>query len=125
MYLECGSFYERDGGPMAVVAETEQCQIFADECAASGKPLVNAGIVGHADLSLGAAVGAVLDAHMKSPNFRGIRDSCSWSDDPLVASHGAPPRKLYDPQFREGMVELGKRGKNVDFVLNILDFALT
>jgi predicted TIM-barrel fold metal-dependent hydrolase len=78
--------------------------------AAAGKPLVNAGIVSHADLSLGGAVGPVLDAHMKSPNFRGIRDSCSTTDDPLVASHGAPPRKLYDTKFREGMVELGKRG---------------
>ena len=77
-YLECNSFYDTDATKaMAPVGETRQCQAFADECAAAGKPLVNAGIISHADLSLGAAVGPVLDAHMAFKNFKGIRDSCS------------------------------------------------
>ena len=97
------------------VGRTRQCQEFADETYYSQPPgatscLVNAGIIAHADLSLGAAVGPILDAHCQFENFRGIRDSCSVTDDPLVASHGGPVGKLYDEKFREGMAELGKRG---------------
>ena len=97
------------------VGRTRQCQEFADETYYSQPPgatscLVNAGIIAHADLSLGAAVGPILDAHCQFDNFRGIRDSCSVTDDPLVASHGGPVGKLYDEKFREGMAELGKRG---------------
>ena len=77
-----------------------------------------AGIVGQADLMLGAGVGAVLDAEIAAGNgrFRGIRHIGAHDPDPEVLGPlGHAPAGLYaDPRFRKGFAELGKRGLTFD-----------
>jgi len=72
-----------------------------------------AGIVGHVDLTMGAAVEDVLNAHVAAGGgrFRGIRHSASYDDDPNVLGPlaGRAPAELYgDRKFREGFARLQK-----------------
>src|SRR5438045_7648627 len=78
VFVECTSFY-RASGPeeLRVVGETEFVN-GAAAMAASGRygpVLACEGIVSRADLALGAAVGPVLDAHIRAGNgrFKAIR----------------------------------------------------
>jgi predicted TIM-barrel fold metal-dependent hydrolase len=75
-------------------------------------------MVGFADLSLGAAVGEVLDAHIAvgEGRFNGVRNIAPWDPDPSLTPdflHGRP-QLLLDPMFREGFAELGERGLSFD-----------
>jgi predicted TIM-barrel fold metal-dependent hydrolase len=116
VFVECTSFY-RASGPEAlrVIGETEFVNGVA-AMAASGRygPILACdGIVSRADLTLGAAVGPVLDAHIRAGNgrFRGIRHAGGWDASPEVRnSHTNPPRDLYaEASFRIGLRELAKR----------------
>ena len=120
VFVECFSMYRADG-PSALrpVGETEFVNGVAAMSASGGygDARVCLGIVGHADLTLGAAVGAVLDAHMlASSRFRGIRHAVGWDpSDKVRNSHSDPPEHLLlDDTFREGFAELGKRGLSFD-----------
>ncbi len=120
VFMECGAFYDASrGDDLKTVGEVE----FVNGVAAQGasglygdfRPC--AAIVGHADLTLGACVGAVLDAlAAASPRFVGIRHAAAWDADPQVL--GPPfhaPQALYlDARFREGFAELAKRGLTFD-----------
>jgi L-fuconolactonase len=112
VYIECGSVYRSDG-PEALrpVGETEFVQQIAEASEKSkDKTRVAAGIVSFADLTLGAAVQDVLNAHYAaSPNrLRGIRHSASWhASDAIRNSHSNPPEGLFLlPKFREGFAQL-------------------
>ena len=75
------------------------------------------GIVSYADLTLGAAVGEVLDCHQRfSERFRGIRHAAGWDPSDVVRnSHTHPPQHLFlQDDFRAGFGELGKRGMTFD-----------
>jgi L-fuconolactonase len=120
VFVECGSMYRSDG-PEALrpVGETEFVNGVAAMSASGGYGdlRVCAGIVGFADLTLGAAVGEVLDLHMaRSGRFRGIRHAAGWdADDGVRNSHtNPPPHLLAQKEFRAGMSELGKRGLSFD-----------
>ena len=120
LFLECMSMY-RAGGPEALrpVGETEFVNGVAAMSASGGYGATRAcaGIVGYADLTLGAAVGEVLDAHMAaSPRFKGIRHASGWdASDAVRNSHTNPTEHLLEaPAFREGFAELGKRGLSFD-----------
>jgi len=120
VFMECGAFYDAGRSePFRPVGEVE----FANGVAAQGasgaygayRPC--AAIVGHADLTRGAAAGEVLDAlQAASPRFAGIRHAGAWDADPEVL--GPPfhaPEGLYgDSAFREGFAELGRRGLTFD-----------
>jgi len=120
VFMECGAFYNGAyGDALKPVGEVEFVNGVAAQSASGlyGPARYCAGIVGHADLTRGAAAGAVLDAlAAASPRFRGIRHAAAWDADPAVL--GAPfhhPEGLYrDPAFREGFAELGKRGLTFD-----------
>jgi L-fuconolactonase len=121
VYLECGAFYRADGpDAMKPVGETEVVNGIAALSASGiyGPARACAGIVGHADLMLGAAVGDVLDAHMAhgGGRFRGIRHSASHDPDPGVLGPLARrPAGVYrEAKFREGFAELGPRGLSFD-----------
>src|SRR5439155_17750724 len=78
-----------------------------------------AGIVGHADLRLGAGVEEVLRAHVAAApeRFRGIRQGGSWDADPAVLGplSGRVPAGLYrDSKFREGFAVLHRLGLSFD-----------
>jgi predicted TIM-barrel fold metal-dependent hydrolase len=101
------------------VGETEFVQGIAAQSASGqyGPIRAAAGIVGHADLTLGAGVAPVLEAHLAaSPNrFRGIRHSSVWDADPEITRYMSPPKGLLlDPTFREGFSSLQKYGLSFD-----------
>ena len=120
VFMECGSMY-RAGGDEAMrpVGETEFVNGVAAMSASGvyGDVRACAAIVSFADLTLGARVGEVLDAHAAaSPRFRGIRHAAGWdASDEVRNSHTAPPQGLLgQAAFREGFAELGKRGLTFD-----------
>ncbi len=116
VFIECGAMYNSDASAsMAPVGETEYVAGVAAQSASGlyGDIRACTGIVGHANLTLGAAVGDVLDAHMAtSPRFRGIRHHASWDAAPDVPnSRLEPGPHIYlNETYREGFAELGKRG---------------
>ena len=86
VYLEWLSMYRADGpADMRPVGEIEFANGVAAMSASGGygKPRVCAGIVGHADLALGARVAPVLEAMIASGGgrFRGIRFIASSDPD--------------------------------------------
>ncbi|MEO1219851.1 MAG: amidohydrolase family protein [Pseudomonadota bacterium] len=121
VFMECGAFYNAAyGEALKTVGEVEFVNGVAAQSASGlyGNARLCAGIVGHADLMLGAKAGEVLDAlRAASANrFKGIRHQGAWDADPNVL--GPPfhaPAELYrDARFREGFAELGKRGLTFD-----------
>jgi len=120
VFLECAAMYRADG-PEALrpVGETEFVNGVAAMSASGGygKMRACAGIVSYADLTLGRAVGEVLDAHIAtSARFRGIRHAAGWDASPVVRnSHTNPPQHLLlDASFRAGFAELAPRGLSFD-----------
>jgi predicted TIM-barrel fold metal-dependent hydrolase len=121
VFVECGSMFRAEGAEaLRPVGETEFVQGIAAQSASGGYGAMraNAGIVGHANLLLGAGVDKVLEAHLAaSPNrFRGIRHSAAWHpSDQIRASHSAPPpHMLMEPKFREGFARLAALGLSFD-----------
>ena len=120
VYMECGAMYRQDGPPaLRPVGETEFVNGVAAMSASGiyGDVRACAGIVGHADLKLGAAVEEVLQAHLAaSARFRGIRQSASWDADanvlgPLSRNQAG----LYGrADFREGFAKLAPLGLSFD-----------
>ncbi len=121
VYLEWLSMY-RAGGPeeMRPVGEIEFANGVAAMSASGGygKPRLCAGIVGHADLMLGARVAEVLEAMIAvgGGRFRGIRYIAS--SDPDQAQWGAtfvrPQGLLLDKRVREGFAQLAPLGLSFD-----------
>ena len=121
VFVQCGAMYRADG-PAAFkpVGETEFVNGVAAMCASGtyGAVRACAGIVGHVDLTQGAVVSEVLEAHLKAggDRFRGIRHSAAFDADsnvlgPLVRVGGG----LYtQAAFREGYARLAKYGLSFD-----------
>ena len=110
--------YRRDGPEvLKPVGETEFFDSVAAQAAADSNisTLVAAAIVGHADLSLGDAAAAVLEAHLAcSPSrFRGIRHSTTWDASENIRSD-APAGLLSDSAFRCGFASLQRYGLSFD-----------
>ncbi len=120
VFVECRSMYRKDGPEeMRPVGETEFVRGIAAQSASGqyGPTAVAAGIVGHANLTLGAAVAPVLEAQVAaSPNrFRGIRHSNVWDADPALERRVGPPKGLLlDATFRAGFACLAKYGLSFD-----------
>ncbi|MGD9881792.1 MAG: amidohydrolase [Reyranella sp.] len=121
VYLEWLSMYRIDGPEeMRPVGEIEFANGVGAMCASGsyGKPRVCAGIVGHADLGIGARVGDVLDAMIAAggSRFRGIRFiSASDPDQPQWGATAIRPQGLLrDPKVREGFAQLTPRGLTFD-----------
>ena len=120
VFVECRSMY-RQSGPreMQPVGETEFVQGIAAQSASGqyGTTRVAAGIVSHADLTLGAAVAAVLEAHIAASvnRFRGIRHSTVWDASPDIRPYMSfPSGLLLDLKFREGFGCLQRYGLSFD-----------
>ena len=103
-YVECRSRYY-DNGPehLRPVGETA---FVAKQAAAFGQGIASA-IIAFADLSLGDAVDAVLDAHAEAAGgrLRGVRYSTAWDADPAI--HAAYPTR--PGMLREALVQAGAR----------------
>jgi len=124
VFVDCGSFY-REQGPalMAPVGEVEFANGIAAMAASGryGKTQVCAGIVSSADISVGAAVAAVLDAQMAAGGgrFRGIRVTTKWdADEALNTGRYIVPRGLMqDSDFRAGFAVLAPRQLSFDAMI--------
>ncbi len=119
VFVECLNAYRIDGPEeLRPVGETDYIEQLAAASDADGNATrVAAGIVGFADLSLGAAVQPVLEAHLKaSKRFRGIRHVSAWdASDQIRNAHTNPPEKLLDDsKFREGFACLHDLGLSFD-----------
>src|SRR5579864_8619562 len=121
VYLEWLSMYRADGPvEMRPVGEVEFANGVAAMAASGnyGKTRVCAGIVGYADLMLGARVEAVLEAMIAAGGgrFRGIRFiSASHPDDTARGSSvNRPAGLLMDPRVREGFARLHPLGLSFD-----------
>ena len=117
VFVECGSFYRAAGPePMKYVGETEFVGGQAAMAASGryGPVLACEGIVGRADLSQGAGVAAVLEAHVRagSGRFKGVRHAGAYDPSPDIRrSHTSPPPGLYGlAAFRAGFARLGELG---------------
>jgi predicted TIM-barrel fold metal-dependent hydrolase len=121
VFVQANSMY-RDSGPieMRPVGETEFVNGMAAICASGycGKTKVAAGIVGHADLTLGSRVEPVLAALLRAggDRFRGIRYGTAWDPDTSLLNPNNPARPglLGDKTFREGFAVLGRLGLSFD-----------
>ena len=116
VFIECGAMF-KGAGPEALrpVGETEFVNGIAAMSASGlyGKTRVAAGIIGTANLRLGAAVAAVLDAQIAAGGgrFRGIRLGASWDADERVPNHRTQPGPglLLRDDFRAGFAHLAPR----------------
>ncbi len=116
VFIECGSMYKTSGPEaMREVGETEFVNGIAAMSASGlyGETRIAAGIVGAADLLLGSAVGAVLDAHIAAGGgrFRGIRNQGAWHASEEIASgrSNRGEHHFLGKAFREGFAELAPR----------------
>jgi L-fuconolactonase len=115
VFIQCGAMYRADGPEhFKPIGETEFVNGIAAMSASGnyGPVRACAGIVGHADLTAGAAVSQVLEAHLRTAadRFRGIRHSASYDADsnvlgPLVR---VGPGLYAQKNFREGFAQLAK-----------------
>ena len=121
VYLEWLSMYRAQGpAELRPVGEVEFANGVAAMAASGiyGKTRVCAGIVGYADLTLGAAVEKVLEAMIEAGGirFRGIRfitashpDQAAWGS-PIIRPAGL----LMDSMVREGFARLAPLGLSFD-----------
>ncbi|MGH7043948.1 MAG: amidohydrolase family protein [Acetobacteraceae bacterium] len=113
VFIQCRAFHRAGGAEeMRPVGETEFVNGVAAMSASGGygSARVCAGIVGHANLALGARVEAVLEAHIRAGGgrFRGIRHITAWDADPVMLNPGnpAPAELMATAAFREGFARL-------------------
>jgi predicted TIM-barrel fold metal-dependent hydrolase len=125
VYVDCRSMY-RAGGPEAFrpVGEVEFANGVAAMSASGGYggAALCAGIVGHANLLLGEAARAVLEAEIAAGNgrFRGIRHASAWDADAGIGGNYAtrPKGLLLDPTFRKGFADLARAFPDTRIVLD-------
>lgn len=124
-------FMSRPDGPEVLrpLGEVEFANGMAAMAASGffGECRLGAAIVGHADLTFGAAVGDLFDRCLAvAPDrFRGIRQITMEHPDPAVmGTLGSPPKPgaMRDPGFALGLRELAKRGLSFD--ATVLDHQL-
>lgn len=121
VFMECKAMYRKDASPaMQPVGEVEFANGIAAMSASGefGPTRALAGIVGYADLGLGAAVREVLEAEIAagSGRFRGVRNISAWHALPEARGSSAnpPPDVLTRPSFREGLRCLASLGLTFD-----------
>ncbi len=136
VYVEAHTAYRKDGpAELQPVGETEHVVGIAALAAERGLGGALAGIVAHADLTLGGRVVDVLEAHRAAGEgrLRGIRHGASWDADPSVTIPGGrtPPGLLLDRAFRAGFAQLAPVGLTFDALVfepqmpDVIDLART
>ena len=119
VFEECHSMYRARGpDPMRVVGETEFVAGVAamSDSGGFGPARVCNAIVGGLDMTLGAAVEPVLDAHIAASGgrFRAIRYSTGWDASEKIRSIVPEPHRLADPRVRAAMAVLHRKGLAFD-----------
>ena len=120
VFVECGAEYLAEGpDSRRPLGEIDFVAGIAEQSAAGGTGRARiAGLVSHADLTLGDAVEEVLAEQEERARglFRGIRHAGARDDHPEVLMiPGRAPEGLYaDADFRRGMRVLGRLGHSYD-----------
>jgi len=121
VYVECSSMYRREGPrEFAPIGETEFANGMAAMSASGryGDCCVAAGIVGSANLRLGANVAPILEAQVAAGNgrLRGIRFPTAYADAGLFGQPPDPTRKgiLLEAAFRDGVRTMQRFGLSLD-----------
>ncbi len=117
VFAECHSMYRPDGPEeLRSLGETEFVTGVAAMSASGtfGPARACAVMFGNADLTLGARVKPVLEAHLAASGgrFRGIRFSTAW--DEHIRSVAPAPGMLGETHWREGYACLGELGLSFD-----------
>ena len=115
VFVECHAHYLADGPvELRPVGEVRYVAAAAERSATLGGAEI-AAIVGHADLTLGAAVGDVLDTldDAGRGRFRGVRHTTAHDPSPM---NNAATRSglMGEATFRHGVDALGVRGRSFD-----------
>jgi L-fuconolactonase len=118
VFVECAWAYRPDGpDALRPVGETASVAAVAARSAATAGAEI-AGIVSFADLTLGAGVEAVLDAHAAAGDgrFRGIRHATAWDAGPGIRrTHTNPVQgQMGEADFRAGFAVLARLGHSFD-----------
>lgn len=121
VFADCTSMYRAHGpAHLRPVGETEFVVGQAAQSASGlyGPTRIAAALFGFADVTLGAAVREVLDAHMAAANgrFRGIRLQSNWdaSSEIRNGSFGQRPGVLLEPAVQDGLRVLAEMGLVLD-----------
>jgi len=121
VFVEGGAMYRAAGPAEArTVGEVEFANGIAAMSASGffGTTHVCAGIVGHADMSLGERVRPVLERLVAAGNgrLRGIRHGVPWDSGEATrfGRHRAPPHLLCEPAFQRGVACLEPLGLSFD-----------
>lgn len=118
VFIEHLSFFRAEGpDAMKYVGEVEFANGMAAMAASGlyGKTHVSAGIIGYADMRMGARVREVLEAELRAApdRLKGIRCTGAWDPDPRIARVDRPG--LYsDATFREGIAQCAPLGLSFD-----------
>ncbi len=117
VFVECRSSYRTEGPEhLKPIGETEFVAEIAEESQKGPENHARiAGIVSHANLTLGDVVEEILDAHEEAGRglFRGIRHSGAWEEnrDALIDPfRGEEKDFFFRKDFRQGVRMLGRRG---------------
>lgn len=107
---------------LAPVGETEKVAAIAAKAVRANLPTrIAEGIVAHADLTLGASVSEVIEAHDYAAKgaLRGIRHSVSRDEHfpNGIVLRPAPPALLSDPRYRAGLAALMRHDLSYDAML--------
>ena len=118
VFVDCHSEYRTEGpSHLKPVGETEYVAEVATESRRDANRATIAGIVGHANMTLGSAVEEVLVAHEQAGKglFRGIRHAGPSDDTGTLTNAGGRWPCPYDREdFREGVKTLGRMGYSYD-----------
>ena len=120
VFVEVDAMY-RSSGPeeMRPIGESEWVRGIGAQSDSGlyGRTKVATGIVGYANLNLGAGVEPVLEAmeSVSSGRFRSVRHTCSWDEyEPLRSHRSGWPGMMAETKFREGLSKLIDRGHSFD-----------
>ena len=118
VFVESRMMLSEDAPPeMQPVGETEYVANIIYNQEGESVPVIATGIVGFADLTIGDAVAAVLEAHITAgkDRFRGIRYTTARDDGLNIKPRWeVPPGLLMERKFREGFAALGRYGLSFD-----------
>jgi predicted TIM-barrel fold metal-dependent hydrolase len=122
VYIQCRSMYRADGpAELQPVGETEFVNGVAAMSASGhyGPLRACAGIVGHADLRLGAKVRDVLEAQIAAGGgrFRGIRFSTPWDEEVHLTPVRPDKGIMMTQRWREGFAQLAPLNLTFDSLL--------
>lgn len=118
IFIDCHSNYRTDGPEhLRPIGETEYVAAVAEESESDDSNATIAGIVSHANMTLGTGVREVLEAHEEAGRgrFRGIRHAGPHDTTGTLTNKGSPrPCPYTRLDFQEGVRTLGSMGYTYD-----------